>query len=295
MQWPNTEDIIDSPFVLTQGKSPDKQAAGHRPGYQRPQGMHDIGAGTDGNQAGQRTVMHKTRVISTGKQCSQNPADHGHKGIHRHQPGYGINGLGRHDIKAEPTDGQHPGSQRQKWNAGRRVGEHFTTLAIATVTMPQQNYRTHRQPASHGMHDHTAGEVMKGRPESGLEPVLDAEVTIPDDALKKGINQGNDYKGGCQLRIKSGAFGNTAGNDRGNRRSEGQQEKELHQFVAVLLAQGFSAFQKAHAVGDTVADKEICNGRYRKIGNNLYQCIDLVFLADRPDFQKRKAGMHCQY
>src|SRR5690606_21778386 len=119
-----------------------------------------------------------------------------------------------------------------------------------------------------------------------------AECLIPGDALEEGIDEADDEEGGGELRIEARAFGNAAGDDGRDRGSEGQQEKELRQVIAVALGQYFGAAEEIHAVGNAVADEEIGEGGDREVDQDFDQGIDLVLLADGAELQKGKAGVH---
>ena len=41
--------------------------------------MHDIRTGADRNQAGQRAIMHKARIVFAEEQSRQQTANHGHQ------------------------------------------------------------------------------------------------------------------------------------------------------------------------------------------------------------------------
>ncbi|MDT4791395.1 hypothetical protein FQZ97_238400 [compost metagenome] len=136
---------------------------------------------------------------------------------------------------------------------------------------------------------------METRAEAGVQPVLQAEVAVPDHSLEKGIDEGDDQQRGAELRAEPGALGDAAGNDGRDGRGEGQQEKELHQRVTMVGGQHAGRFKEGHAIGDPVADEEIGQGRDRKIGKDLRQGVDLVLLAHRTHFEESEAGVHGQY
>ncbi|MNR08696.1 hypothetical protein D3C85_1248640 [compost metagenome] len=78
---------------------------------------------------------------------------------------------------------------------------------------------------------------MKTRAKTLRQPDLHAKVAIPDDTFEKRIDEGDDQHRGAQLRGEACTLGDAAGDDRRDRRGKGQQEEELHQAVAMLLAQ----------------------------------------------------------
>jgi hypothetical protein len=53
MQGPDTEHVIDLPFVLRDGEHEHEQRARDATGDQRPKRMHQIGTGTHRDQAGE--------------------------------------------------------------------------------------------------------------------------------------------------------------------------------------------------------------------------------------------------
>jgi len=70
--------------------------------------MHDIRAGTYRHQSGQRPVMYEAGVVPAGQESSQRAARQRHERIKGHQPSHRIQRLRRHDIEAEPADGEYP-------------------------------------------------------------------------------------------------------------------------------------------------------------------------------------------
>ena len=294
MQWPDTEHIVDLPAVLRGGEAPDKQRPGNRPGGQRADRMHQIGTSADRHQPGQRAVVQEARVIAPHQQRSDGAADHRHQRVDRHQAADGRQGLGTHHVEAEPADDQDPRTQRQKRNVRRRE-RHQPALAVTTVAWPQQQHRRQRQPAAHGMHHDGAGEVMEARAKALLQPCLHPKVAVPDDALEERIDERHDQQGRAQLRGKARTLGDPAGNDRRDRRGEGQQKEELHQPVAVLGAQGRGRVQKVRPVRQPVADEKVGQGRHGEVAEDFRQRIDLILVAHRAHFEKGKTGVHGQH
>ena len=174
------------------------------------------------------------------------------------------------------------------------MGGDAAVLVVAAAPRTEQDHGGQPDPAADRVHHDGAGEIMELFAEAGLEPGLDAVSLVPGDALEEGVDEADQQEGGGQLRAEARALGDAAGNDGRDRRGEGQQEKELGQLEAAFLHQGFGAGKEIHAVGDAVADEEVGQGRYRKVGEDLDQRIDLVLLAHRAQFEKGKAGVHGQ-
>jgi hypothetical protein len=55
------------------------------------------------------------------------------------------------------------------------------------------------------------------------------------------------------------------------------------------------AGEEVDAVGDAVADEEVGNRRHAEIREDLDQRVDLILAANGAEFEKSKAGMHCQH
>ncbi len=161
--------------------------------------------------------------------------------------------------------------------------------------MAQHHHRAQRQPAAHGMHDDGTGKIIKGGTEGGLDPVLYAEVAVPHHTLEEGVDQRHQDEGGHKLRVELGALGDTTGDDRRDRRGEGEEEEELHQVVAVFLRQYRGGIEEARAIGHRITDKEVGDGGDSKVGNDLHQGVDLIFLAYRAYLKEGKTGMHRQH
>ncbi|MDT4856540.1 hypothetical protein FQZ97_909340 [compost metagenome] len=174
------------------------------------------------------------------------------------------------------------------------MGRHAAVLAVAVGARAQEDDGGQRDPAAHGVHHHGAGEVVEDRARGRFDPGLHAEVAVPGDAFKEGVDEADD-DGRCdQLRPELGAFGDAAGNDGRNGGREGQQEEELHQLVAVFLGQRLGAHEERGTVGHAVAHDEIGDGGDRKVHQDLDQGVDLVFLANRAQLQKGETRVHGQ-
>jgi hypothetical protein len=58
------------------------------------------------------------------------------------------------------------------------------------------------------------------------------------------------------------------------------------QVIAVLFRQHLCAVEKIDPIGDAVANEKIREGRDGGIGNDLGQCVDLIFLRTVPTSRK---------
>jgi hypothetical protein len=294
VQRPDAEHVVDLPAVLRQREHHDEEAAGDAADDQRAQRMHEVGAGADGDQAGQRAVMHEAGVVLAGDERDQRAADHGHQRVHGDEARDLVQRLRAHDVEAEPADDQDPGTEREEGNRRGRMRRNAAVLLIAPAPRAEQDHGGEANPAADRMHHHRAGEVVELFTEAGFQRGLDAVGLVPGDALEERVDEADQQEGGGELRAEARAFGDAAGDDGRDRRSEGQQEEELGEFIAALLHQGFGAGEEMYAVGDAVADEEVGQGRDRKVAQDLDQRIDLVLLAHRAQLQKGKAGMHGQ-
>ena len=134
---------------------------------------------------------------------------------------------------------------------------HSAVFAVAVVTCTQQDDRGQSNPAAHGVHYNRARKVVKLFTGGGLDPSLHTEVLVPRDALKEGIDKTHDTSRCNELGPKLRAFSNATRNDGGNGGSESQQEKELHQVIAIFGSQSFGAHKKASAIGDGITHHKI--------------------------------------
>src|SRR5574343_598559 len=175
------------------------------------------------------------------------------------------------------------------------MGGNALVLAVATVARTKQKHGRQRNPPSHGMDDDGTGKVVEFLAKGSLQPGMDAKGLVPGDAFKEWINEADEQESGDQLRMKSGPFGNTAGNDGRNGGSEGEQEEELGQLVTVPFHQRVYAGKEMGTVGNAVADEEIGDGRYPEIAQDLDQGIYLVFFANGAEFEKGKTCVHGQH
>jgi hypothetical protein len=175
------------------------------------------------------------------------------------------------------------------------MGRHVAVLGVAAAPGTQQQNGGQGDPAADGMHHHRAGEVMELGTEGGFQPGLDAQVVVPGNALKKGIDKAHQQEGGDALGVEARPLGDATGDDGRDGCREGEQEEELDHLVAALLGQYLGAGEEVGTVGHGVADEEVGEGRDTEIRQDLDQGIDLVLLADGAEFEKGKAGVHGQH
>ena len=296
VQGPDAEHVVDLPAVLGQGEHDHEKGTGNTAGDQGTKGVHQVGAGADGHQAGQGAVMHEARVVLAQHQGRQGAAHHGHEGVEGHQAGNLVQALGAHDVEAEPADDEDPGAQGQEGNGGRRMGAgDAAILVVAAAAGAEQEHGGQGDPAAHGMHHHGAGKIVELLTKAGLQPGLHTEVLVPGDALEEGVDETDEHEGCDQLRMESRALGDAAGDDGRDGGGEGEQEEEFGQLETVLRHQRLDAREEIDAVGDAVADKEVGNGRYPEVAQDLDQGIDLVLLAHGADFEESEACVHGQH
>ena len=140
--------------------------------------------------------MDKAGVILAQHQRHQRAAHHGHQGIHGDQARYLVQRLRTHHIEAKPADREHPGTQRQERDAGRRMGRDSAVLAVAVAARAQQDNRRQRNPAAHGVDHNAAGKIMKFFARQVFDPGLHAKVPVPGNAFKKRVNEAHDHRSG---------------------------------------------------------------------------------------------------
>ncbi|PBJ04381.1 hypothetical protein BSF40_39250 [Pseudomonas sp. ACN5] len=126
------------------------------------------------------------------------------------------------------------------------------------------------------------------------QPGLQTQVAVPDHAFEERIDECDNQRGCTQLRDKPGALGDSSGNDRGNRRGKGQQEKKLHQSITMVGIEHGRRLHEGHAIRNPIAYKEVGQCRYGEVAEDFRQGIDLVFLSHGSDFEKGKTGVHGQ-
>src|SRR5207342_2598969 len=105
-------------------------------------------------------------------------------------------------------------------------------------------------PPTHGVNDDRPGKIMEGRAKSRLKPTLNAEITVPCNALKEWIEEAYQQERSGQLRIEFRAFGDAARYDCGNGGCEGQQKKELHELISAFRREIFRTRKEVHPIGD---------------------------------------------
>ena len=169
-----------------------------------------------------------------------------------------------------------------------------TVLVIAPGARAEQEHRDQSDPSTDRMNDDRAREVVELCTEHRLEPVIEAECTVPGDSFKEGVDETDQHEGGNQLRIEARTLGDAARDDGGYRSREGQQKKELRQVVAALGGKRLGAGKEMDAVGNTISDEKVGDRGHGKVHKDLHQGIDLIFLAHGPQFEERETGMHRQ-
>ena len=175
------------------------------------------------------------------------------------------------------------------------MGGDIAVLRVASPPRTEQNHRHEADPASDRMNDYRSGEIVELRAESAFQPGLHAEVLVPCDALEERIHERHQQHRRGQLRIKAGAFGNPARHDRRDCRSEGQQEEEFHQVIAIPLGEFFGPDKKADPIRNAVTDAEIGDCGHREIGEDFHQGVHLVLGTHRAKFQKSKTRVHREH
>ncbi|MNL16546.1 hypothetical protein D3C87_1375970 [compost metagenome] len=145
------------------------------------------------------------------------------------------------------------------------------------------------------MDHYRAGKVMETGTELRQQPGLQTKVAVPDHAFEERVNERHDQRCRAKLRNEPGTLGNTTGDDRRDRRGEGQQKEKLHQSVTVIGIDHRRRLHKGDAVGNPIAYKEVSQRRNRKVAEDFRQCVDLVFLPDRSDFEEGETGVHGQH
>ena len=63
VQRPHAEHVVDLPAILREGEHDDEQGTGDAADDECADGMEDIRSGADGNQSGQRAVVHEAGVV----------------------------------------------------------------------------------------------------------------------------------------------------------------------------------------------------------------------------------------
>src|SRR5574344_2772554 len=287
VQRPDTEHVVELGTALQPGEDQYEDGTGHAADDQGAHRMHQIGAGADGDQAGQRPVVDEAGVILAEPEGNQGATDHGHQGVDGDQTADGAELLGGHHVEAEPADDQDPGAEGQHGDVG---GGETDRLAVAdpAAAGTEQGQGDQADPAAHGMHHHGAGEIMERGAEGCLQPLLYAKAAIPGDPFEQRVNQADDQKRADQQRIEAGPLGDATTDDGRDGRREGEQEEELGQFETVIADQAMGAAEEALAIGDAVAEEKVGQGGDGKIGDDLDQGVDLILAAHRSQLKERK-------
>jgi hypothetical protein len=95
---------------------------------------------------------------------------------------------------------------------------------------------------------------------------------VPGDALENGYTRPTSSAVAAVCGWKR-ALGDAARNDGRDRRSEGQQEEELDQLIAIFGNQHIGRGEKMSAVSNAVANKEVGDGRYAEVDQDFNQAL----------------------
>jgi len=63
---------------------------------------------------------------------------------------------------------------------------HHAILVVTPTRAPQQQHGGKRNPAAHGVYHHGTGKIVEFGTEGSFQPILEAEMMVPDDTLENG-------------------------------------------------------------------------------------------------------------
>ena len=98
------------------------------------------------------------------------------------------------------------------------------------------------------MDHHRTCKVVESGAGDRFDPGLYAEVVVPDDALKKGVDEADDHRRGDQLWPEARALGDATGDDCWNGGGKSQQEEELDQLIAIHHGELVGSDEKGGAI-----------------------------------------------
>ena len=269
VQRPDAKHVVDPPAVLRLREQEDEQPAGDRAGRERAQRMHDVRSRADGDESGERPVVHEPGIVPADDEGGDRAAGHREQRVDGDEPRDLVDGLRAHHVEPEPADGEDPGAEREEGDRRRRMRRDAALLRVAAAARTEHQHGDEPDPAADRVHDDAPGEVVELLAERALEPRLNAEVLVPGDALEERVDEAHQQERRRELRVEPRALGDAAGDDRGDRRGEGEQEEELDELVAALLGERLRAGEEIDAVGDRVADEEVRDGRHREVDEDL--------------------------
>ena len=147
--------------------------------------MHDVRARANGDQPGERTVVHEARVVSARDERGERAARHRHQRVHRDQAGDLVDVCALITLNPnQPTEStQAPSARKGMVDGGARP---CRRPSVAAAPRAQQQHRDEADPAAHRVHDDAAREIVELRAERRLEPGLKAEGLVPAMPSKNG-------------------------------------------------------------------------------------------------------------
>jgi hypothetical protein len=193
VQRPDAEHVVDLPAVLGQVNITTNRAAGDAPDDQRTERVHQVGAGADGDQAGERAVMHEARVVLADDRAASVPPTIAISELTATRPLILSSVCALMTLKPnQPTVRiQAPSARKGMLEGGcARCAPSF----VAAAPRAEQQHRRQRDPAAHRMHHHRAGEVVEFAPKLAFKPGLDAVIAVPGDALEERIDEADQQR-----------------------------------------------------------------------------------------------------
>ena len=113
-QTPRTSSIFQRFWVRVNMTT--NRGAGNAADDQGADRVHQVGAGADGHQTGQRPLCTKPGRSCRHQRHQGAAADHGHQRVQATRPEILSSVWALIDVEAEPADGQDPGAERQEGN-----------------------------------------------------------------------------------------------------------------------------------------------------------------------------------
>ncbi len=158
----------------------DEDDGGDGAGDEGEDRVHQVGACADGDEAGQRAVVHEAGVVPAGDEGRQHPAHHGHQRVDGDDAGDLLQVAGAHHVEAEPADGEDPGAQGQERDVadGDRVRP---PLEVAPHARAEDEDRREREPSPDRVHHHGPCVVVELGAADLLEETLEAGAALPPD------------------------------------------------------------------------------------------------------------------
>ena len=263
--------------------------------------VHDVAAGGDGDEAGERGVERQRDVgLAVAAPGEDHRGEGGHRrgevGVEADEAGVGHLVVAGHAdggaaVEAEPAEPQDKDAEGHGGHAVAEDGARLAVLAVLADARPQE------RGAEAGRH--AADEVDRSRAGEVMEAELREPAAAPDPVTRDRVDDQADHRRVEHVGLEVRALGHRAGNDGGGRRAEHGLEQRVDpggqraEVVATLDERVEAADEGARAAEhDAEAEDPEYRGADAEVHEVLHQDVAGVLRAGKTGLAQREASLH---